>query len=167
MGGYTSTLTVSSDGRTACRRLVHVDCEFGRCCHSRGFMSRRLLTTYPLPSKRHAVERLSGRGADEVGPSAASLIAPRPQFRSVSCRNSFRCSAHGCARLLGPAGQLAPAGKRRARRCHGQGSTEPKRLRSYRTGLCKRVWSYERTCMPAWQTQPTNSGHGLPAGQLI
>ena len=38
--------------------------------------------------------------------------------------------------------------------------------RSYRTGFSKRVRSYERTCVPAWQTQRTNSGHGLPDGHL-
>ena len=50
--------------------------------------------------------------------------------------------------------------------CQGQSSTEPTGRRSYRTGFSKRVRSYERTCVPAWQTQPTNSGHGLPDGHL-
>ena len=50
--------------------------------------------------------------------------------------------------------------------CHDQSSTELSGRRSYPMGLSKRVWSYERTCMPAWQPQPTNWCHGSPAGHL-
>ena len=50
--------------------------------------------------------------------------------------------------------------------CHDQSSTEPSGRRSYPMGLWKRVRSYERTYMPAWQPQPTNWCHGSPAGHL-
>ena len=98
-------------------------------------------------------------------PCAASLSVTRLPPRPDSYRHSFRCKARGRARLFGPAGQPAPAGEC-ARRVSRQSSTEPTGRRSYRMGLSKRVRSYERTCVPAWQTQPTNSGHGLPDGHL-
>ena len=100
-----------------------------------------------------------------AGPCAASLSVTRLPPRPDSYRHSFRCKARGRARLFGPAGQPAPAGER-ARRVSRQSSTEPSGRRSYRTGFSKCVRSYERTCVPAWQTQRTNSGHGLPDGHL-
>jgi len=45
-------------------------------------------------------------------------------------------------------------------------ATGPTRLRDRQTALCKCVWPYERTYMPARQPQGTNWRHGLPAGHL-
>ena len=101
-----------------------------------------------------------------AGPCAASLSVTRLPPRPDSYRHTHSDAKRAAARdfsvpqvnLRRPASALVE--------CQGQSSTEPTGRRSYRTGFSKRVRSYERTCVPAWQTQTTNSGHGLPDGHL-